>query len=377
METERINGTNLVDMVMEAVMVTAYVAIAITIIVTVTIAVCTALRKYSLKNIEYKRYFSQEGAFEGQKIYLIEEFSNLGVLPMFFVKVETQIISKLKLTGCVEADINELSQTFISRFFVFPYTKIRRKHEIICEKRGCYKLESAKLCFMRLEMFLDSYATVHVYPKELEAGEINLLNQSFASNTISRYPLIRDPFNIAKVREYAAGDTVGMINHKATAKMSRLMVNERENIQGNRLKIYLNFQQANDGTPMHRFEQILEKAMSIVSYMALQAQKWDYTISYSANSRMETDERYICIREGSGYEKYIEIMEALAMTRCIYGNSIGFVMNKDIDSYITNTQIVIISAYVDEAIESRINMLKSMGNTVKVINLMEVAGGDS
>lgn len=351
-------------------------AIILALLICASYAAYRLLRWYCFKNLEYKRYFSEKGAFEEQEIYLIEEFTNHSILPMFRVDVETHITSKLYVPGLAALYDTEREtdtyQEFISRFFIMPYTRIRRRHRIICKKRGLYRLESAKISFMRIEIFLDSTAELKVYPRELKIDGINTINNCIYTNAVAKRPVIKDVFSLAKVREYNYGDAMNTINHKATAKSGKLMVNECEFVMGRRMIIYLNFEAGNTGISAEAFQNIMEKSMEYVAYIAGEALREGWQIGYRANCKMEDGSRFVRIGIGAGYGKYIEILEALAETRTVFGNSIGYVFNMDIDAFISNTEIFIFTAYTDLSIQERIEKLESMGNKVYVIDLKEV-----
>ena len=71
----------------------------------------------------------------------------------------------------------------------------------------------------------------------------------------------------------------------------------------------------------------------------------------------------------TGQVHYIEMLKEMAGIRAIYGNSFASVIDMDIRDGISDCEIYIITIYVDEGIDERIDMLKRMGNSVHVILL--------
>lgn len=346
------------------------VVIALTALGAVVFGIYCILRAYAIKKLEYRRYFSEKGAFEGQEIYLIEEFVNYSFLPLFKVDVETHITTKLFLPGCVDG--NEINQEFISRFFVMPFTKIRRKHRVICQKRGFYTLESAKLTFMRIELYRESIAKLMVYPKELEIEAKSRINNCIQINSSSRRPLVRDVFSFARVREYQNGDSMNMVNQKATAKSGRIMVNESDYVLGRKILLYINFQPGDTGISVDVFYEIMEKAMEYCGYIAGEALRYGWQIGLGANCRMVTGEQSLRVPVGTDYITYMEILEGMAKARTFFGNSISYIMNEDIEGMLSNAEIFLFTTYMDESLESRIEALERQGNLVSVIDLKEV-----
>ena len=352
------------------------VIIAVLILTALMVFICMLfflyrlLRRYAFKHLEYKRYFTDKGAFEGQEIELIEELTNHGIFPMLRVDVETYITTKLYMPGVNSG--NGINQEFISRFFVMPYTKIRRHHKVILKKRGNYKLESAKILFMGIEVFLDSKAEINVYPRELKIEDKQKINQCIQVSSISNRPIIRDAFSFSKVREYVYGDPINIINHKSTARMGRLMVNDSDFVLGRKILLCLNFQAGNTGIPDDEFTEIQERSMQFAAYLTGEAIRMGWQIGLIANCKTDNGAKNIKSDIGTGYGKYIEILEALSMARTIYGNSIGRIIDEVADENLRNTEVIIFSTYMDESIEKRIEMLMRKGNEVTVIDLKEV-----
>ena len=78
--------------------------IAVTIVVlTILAAIYIKLsRQLCLKELEYRRYFRDEGVFEGDRTELIEEITNHSFLPMFAVDIETHISSKIEIEKTID-----------------------------------------------------------------------------------------------------------------------------------------------------------------------------------------------------------------------------------------------------------------------------------
>lgn len=364
------NGISNVSVFIKGIFIFLVVLTLIVIFILMLYFLYIMLRKYALKNLEYKRYFTDKGAFEGQETELIEELTNHGFIPMFRVDVETHITTKLHMPGVNGG--NEINQEFISRFFVMPFTKIRRHHKVILMKRGHYKLESAKAYFMGVQVFLDSEADIKVYPKELYIEDKQRINQCIQVSSLSNRPIVRDIFSFSKVREYTYGDPINIINHKSTARIGKLMVNDSDFVLGRKILLCLNFQAGNTGIPDDSFTEIQEKSMEFAAYFTGEAIRNGWQIGLIANCKTDNGAKKIKADIGTGYGKYIEILEALSMARTIYGNSIGKIIDEVADENLTNTEVIIFSTYMDESIEKRMDMLTRKGNIVTVIDLKEV-----
>ena len=91
---------------------------------------------------------------------------------------------------------------------------------------------------------LRSYGELLVYPKPALVPIHELPYHSWQGDQSVRRWIISDPFIIAGVRGYQAGDTYKQINWKATAKTGTLQVHQYDFTADRRLMIYLNVDDA-------------------------------------------------------------------------------------------------------------------------------------
>jgi hypothetical protein len=76
---------------------------------------------------------------------------------------------------------------------------------------------------------------------------------------------------------------------------------------------------------------------------------------------------------GLGYGKYMEILDILSSARTIAGYSIGRIIDEAADGGLNGTEVIVFSTYLDESIETRIELLKKNGNAVSFVDLREVS----
>ncbi len=359
------------DIIKTLLVVAVIIGILAVVCVLITI-LYGACKTFCIKRLEYKRYFSKEGAFEGDEIYLIEELSNHSFLPMFNIDVESYVPSMVRLKGCEESD--EVNQHFVSSFFVKPFTRIKRKHKAVCMKRGYYKLETAQVTFADMDLYIDSNAELFVYPKEIELERREALNMVIKQGQMSNVPVLEDVFEYAGIRQYTAGDSISGINHKASARMNKFMVNNHQYMMGRKIKIYNNFQMAQDRyQDLDEFKDLMEETMSYISYVAGECARLGYMFSYSANCKTVDNRTYIRTREETGQLAYMELLREMAVSRITSNCSFGSLIDMDIADNIGETEIYIFTTYMNEGIDIRIEYLKKMGNSVQVVR---TDGGD-
>ena len=352
----------------------AFIFLTIALALVVLVALATLFVKFSralcLRKLEYRRYFQRNRVIEGEETELVEEFTNHSFLPMFVVDVETHISSCIKMKGCQSDD--EITQKFLSRFFIMPYTRIRRVHKAVCKKRGYYRLESAKITFAKVEVYLDSQAELYVYPVELPFPEQSRIREQLQYSAVSRRPLMEDPFSFAGIRKYVQGDPMHFINYKQSARRGEWMVNAREYMLGRRLLIYLNFQ---PNEKLHisqeQFGKYLEKELSAAAYLLWECVRNGYSYLFRMNSKMPSGESCVRTPMLSGEMKYEEILDEMAQTGYRYGVSMASMIDRDLRDGVSGMEMFLFTTYVDESLMERAVALEQAGNAVNLINLLE------
>lgn len=324
------------------------------------------LKRKVLRKIEYKRYFTSPGVFEGEEVLLVEEITNRTLLPLFRVEVETLIPNGLFLEGM------EKSGEYVSPFYLKGHMTIRRTHKVTCLKRGCFELESGGILFAREMVYLSSYARLFVYPKTLFVEEKNRLELFLQNQDVSSRPLVRDLFNFSGIRDYERGDSFHSINFKASARYGQLKVNNTEYLAGKRQMIYVNFQPSADGMGVEAYQTYMEHALCYAAYLIDKAVSQGYEVGFAANSRMVNGDNFVRYPMSRGGWNYEEILKELASIRMGQGNSLASLLEYDIREQLNHTELYVMTIYTDERMEEKLRILEQMDNCINLIWLTEI-----
>ncbi len=326
------------------------------------------LKRKLLKKVEYKRYFTSSGAFEGEEVSLVEEITNRSPLPLFKVEVESLIPNGLRMEGFT----GEENQPFISPFYLGAHTTIRRTHKMKCLRRGCYQLESGGILYAREMVYLNSPAQLFVYPKILPVEEKNQLEIYLQNQDRSQRPLVRDLFSFSGIRDYEKGDSFHSINFKATARYGQVKVNNTDFLAGKRQMIYVNFQPSADGMTVEAYREYMERALSYSAYLLDKGINQGYEVGFTANSRMVNGDNFVRYPMSRGGWNYEEILKELASIRMGQGNSLASLLELDIKECLTHTELYVMTIYMDSRMEEKLKILEQMENKVNVIWLPQI-----
>ncbi len=338
------------------------------------------LRAKALKKISYTRQFSEKGSYQGDEILLIETITNKSLLPLFFVTIDYYIYNQLQYDG-YELSRDENMQFATSRFFlILPFMRIKRKHRIKLLKRGYYELDTITASCTKAERRIFAPAKVYVYPALMKTDDLPIPASTLQGDANSRTWLIKDPFSLSGIREYRFGDSFNSINFKATARSGKLgfegiRVNNRDFCSNRNLMVYLNFQ-TDGSSPIagDYYERLMEKGLSYSAAILREAFEYGYRVGFSANSTLSSGETHIYYPMTQGAVNYEEILRQMALvTLREGGSSFTSIIKNDIIRGMCDSEVLIISTYCNETIDSAANQLRRYGNNVTIILLGELA----
>lgn len=341
---------------------------------------------FVLRRIKYERHFKVKACYSGDQVELIEEMSNAKWLPVPWLRVESQLSSHLHFQQLENLSVSSghLYQNHKSFFSLSPYTKITRKHRMICANRGWYKLQTVTLTGGDLlglsstsEQILLSGELI-VYPKPAHVPVQELPYHSWQGDHSVRRWIISDPFVIAGVREYQAGDTYKQINWKATAKTGLLQVQQHDFTADRRLMIYLN---VDDTEGMWRSVTdiaLIERGIEWAAGSAEAVIQQGMEVGFAANMPISGMRESVHIEPRGGHEHLMEIFEAMAKLELERTELFYQMLEREALSGSSERDVLMITSYWNEALEQQAEQLRYNGNAVAVWLLTDKArGGDA
>ncbi|MCL2708270.1 MAG: DUF58 domain-containing protein [Defluviitaleaceae bacterium] len=327
-------------------------------------------RYYGIKKLTYRRYFSPDGVFEGERAFFIEEVENRFFLPLFFVDIEAFFFNELALDEY--ADSGYSLQHFISRHFLPPFTKVKRSIGIRCVRRGYYELATVNVSFFGINLYLDSKAGIHVYPRALPSGASNPLEYEMQHSAQAVKRMLRDPFNRVGVRDYLPGDPFGRINFKTTARTGRLKVNEFDFFSSRNFMVYIDFHtpSAIESPPSEAYERMMERALSYAAEMAMLSMRHGYSAGFAANCRRHDGANHVRFPMGRGQDHCEGLLRAMSEVRMQAGASFGWLLKQDLDA-VWNAEVYVLAIRANRSVFEILSVYGGMGNHVTVIELEE------
>ena len=356
-----------------------FLAVGLVVLFFILRAIYRKMRDAHLYQISYERSFSETGVYAGDEVELIETISNHGFFPLFRVNVEAFLYNELRLTG-YDPPKKDGMQFFAGRFNLWPYMRIKRRHKLVCLKRGYYMIESAAIPMRDSDYFISCPASIYVYPKPIPIDTVNEAAGRMQGDERAVRQLFSDPFTLSGVRDYRFGDTVSSINFKVSARTwmcsgassSPLKVNDREFCANRRLAVYMDFHTERDcGFDGISYHKRVEAGLSYASALIREAIYGGFNVAFYCNCKQEDGAMSLEFPLASGESHMLDIFRAMAKIRGADGASFTGMLENTIEEGCCDCEIVAIVLCTSEKTEDRLTMLRQLGNSVRLIVLNE------
>lgn len=343
--------------------------IAVTLLL--IIAEYALYKRWAMVGLAYNRTFSVDHAFEGEWVQMRETIRNNKPLPLPLLTVESRMNGNLQLSSHANLEVNDIGY-HKSLFTLMPFSKITRTHQVRCLRRGYYEVRSLAVCAHDLfglarvsENEVEVRAGIVVYPKLYDPGLFTLPSHSLMGNLIVRRWIAEDPFLLSGIREYESGDPLNAVNWKATAKTGALKVNQYDHSANTRLMLLLNVESSEQQWGRDGDTGPVEHGISVCATMAKKAIDQGMEAGFAANGcRFGGGREPIFLESASGDPQLYALWESMAMLEIRRSMSFHTFLETQVGLGLTGCDILVLTTYVDDAIDSQVRLLRLSGNSV-------------
>ena len=332
-----------------------------------------------LRRVQYARHFSRDRVFAGEEVELTEVLSNDKLLPVPWVRVESRISSRLRFQR--QENLNIAMDLFHkSMFFLGSYSKITRRHRILCTRRGYY--DCSLVSIVAGDLFglahdrtdCRTEAKLLVYPPLLAPPELPDTALKWQGDVTARRWILPDPILVTGIRDYRSGDPQRDVHWGATARTGKLQVKQRDYTVSPRAMLFLNCQiSANlmGGMEPNQLE-FLENGVTLAASLAAWCVQNGVDVGFMANGENINAPGVTVSVEPRCSQAHLErILEELSLLRIKMVLDIDTLLDKQLQAGITDMDLLIISAYWDERLEQRAQRLRRQNNSVTWLPIRE------
>lgn len=235
------------------------------------------------KNLSVDVKITPDRIVEGSYGELIETVKNEKNMPISNMNIKLSISSSFKFDD--NDNSMESDNYYRDDIFSIPsFQKIERTLKFQATRRGCYfvndiYLISNNIFFERNHSKkIKSNCIVYVYPKILKNFEIPVSVNNSIINYVNGKSLFTDPFAFKGIREYFPYDNIKNVNWRASAKSSKLMVNQYDTFVSLNAQIVFNASLRN-----FSLEEVGEYGIKIAATLLQKFHKLGIPVSFESN----------------------------------------------------------------------------------------------
>jgi hypothetical protein len=134
--------------------------------------------------------------------------------------------------------------------------------------------------------------------------------------------------------------------------------------------VYLNFQQPPE-MAMHDkvYERFMERGLSYAAALLREAFTFGYRAGFAANCTLVSGEKYIRFPMTQGVLNYEEILKYMSLVSMSEGISFAALLQNDILGGLFDSEVFLLTNYMNEALDGVVDNFHRFGNNVSVIML--------
>ncbi len=337
-------------------------------------------RRAGHKNIHVTRDFTKKRLFAGESLQMVEVIENRRLLPVPWLRLETRMPGEL-LFG--RQDNLEISGNRYHRsvFFLRPWQRVRRIHEIRATHRGFFQFTSYAMTvgdlvgLSRQTIEKSMEKSIVVYPKLLSREEASLPASRWQGEAIVRRFINPDLFLYNGIRDYAPGDPIRDIHWRAYARSGELKVKQYDYTAQRKYLVLLNvvLDENQWGEINPDDEAKMEYAISLAASLMVYALQDGLEVGFGANGYAKPYEgEAVYLPPASGNQQSELVLESCA--RLVPKRVKNFHVFLKEMPVPRDTDIVLLTGYTNDMIEAEADRLRAQGNTVTVLPLHREEG---
>lgn len=265
------------------------------------------------KNLSVEVFFDQDSVNEGENVHIIESVDNNKWNSVISLKVNLNIDKHIRFLNQENTVLTDRS-CHSEVFAMTPHSKVMRKMNCFCAKRGYYRIENVFLVSndlfytQRLTETVSQDAALYVYPGSVDQADFSIVAERILGQIFTRKQMLDDPFEFRGIRQYEPFDPMRSINWKLSAKVGDLRVNLYENTAEQEVRILLDV-----GCDMLlQQESLIEEAIRIASALAEKFIDCGIVTSLAANGVDVISGIPFSVMGGAGEHHEIAVKQGLA-----------------------------------------------------------------
>ncbi len=352
----------------------------VVILIILAVAQSQIYARLGFRGLTYDCAFSEQEASEGDEIKLVETVSNHKMLPLPWLRSELTTSMYLDFAGSQSLIADDAR--FVPSFFMMRgYRRTVRSWNVRCVKRGVYEVQKCILLVTDLlglktvSHVAEVKTAVTVLPRPLELQTAFTSANRLQGDIIVRRNYLDDPFYRVGVREYSPRDSMRNIHWAATARTGKMMVHNNQQTAEQNLLVILNLQSRSYETTNISDKDRIETAIRVCAGFFDDTLRSGLPVRFAANTSLDGSDGNIVTNEFSGQEHVLDLMRTLARLPMRFNESFTAFL-KGTCERLTASDIVIVTAYLNDALYEYARARKEEGRHVKIVCVTHLELGE-
>jgi uncharacterized protein (DUF58 family) len=261
-----------------------------------------------------------------------------------------------------------------SIFTLMSFTRITRKHNVFCSKRGEYILGNVYISSGNLlgganvsMLEMPSAAKLLVYPRISPISELPVRHHNILGDILMKRWVLQDPFLKAGTNEYTYNEPLSLINWKATARADSLRVHNLDFSSEHKIMILMNVDLSKDQWTYPKEAEVVETLIRIAASFAYKALGMGIETGFATNACCYFNQEIPAIKPKAGKEQLHKILCAMSRMKLTRHLAFHTFLKNEVDSKAKNHDYLILSMYSSNEIEKYLKQLGSRGNSYRLL----------
>jgi uncharacterized protein (DUF58 family) len=335
----------------------------------------------AMKNLRGECYLSDSRVFPDDQVELKLRLANQKILPLPWAEISEEIPAVF-LNKEIAAESDHAGFVTITRSSpLLWYSAISWKCCLSCRRRGYYKLGPLAISsgdifgFYPRTLIEPDKDHLIVYPRLFNIDHLSLPASYPLGEALAERRLFEDPSRAVGVRDYSPGDSLRRIHWKASARQQHLQVKVFESTTTLRVAIFLvvdSFQ-----VPGMNLEDELETAISTAASVSNYLIDKKSQVGLWTNSRLADNGLPARIAVGSGVERLVQILEALAKVTPASFQSFPEFFQSEREHLPSGSTLIFILSTVSPDLKTMLIEAKNSGYKTLVFQTSEAGGSET
>lgn len=332
--------------------------------------------RVALWGVHYERSFDVTRAFPGEVVEMTVRMTNLGPVPIPWVRVVDPMPPALPVKEQGLVPIQGSQTAFATTWALRWFERVTRRYHLFCTQRGHYLIGPAEMlsgdAFALFTTRREQARTAHlvVFPEIYPLADLGLPEKDPFGVRTAHERLFEDPARTRGVRDLQPDDSIRYVHWKASARHSKLQVRMFEPTADMQLVVFLNV----TTMPRHwqgHIPEIFERAVSVAASVAQYAIDQAWRVGLMANGVAPHSDQALKVLPSRSPDQIARLLTALASVTSFPSAAIETMLAQECPRLPWGATIVVVTGVVYEELCATLLRLRDAGRRVVLISIAE------